>query len=348
MAEASPAKLLPKGAPAVSDFNPAIVYPLSSDPKAEFSEYIFEDKDELYPIFRYEIGRQAVEVIILFKDRVFSIDYLDSRAGTYQLAGEVTSDQQLDFPLLPKSKTHNLVVFHNSQITVNTLPGFGIFHLSDNRKDSGHQATSIELQNQDIIRLDGGDLQLFIRQVQEPPEVASAPFMRKNPQLKFAIGSSVSVLSLMLLGMFWFQPWVGEETFSLASETVVEIEQRNAILQQGLKRSYRPAGPGTSQRLAFDSHDFSAIKGSLELSTINKALTEQSNKFSDCDLKAQAKLRFTIGASGRVSETLTIGRSGLSATELKCLAKALKAVTFPVPEGENEVLVTQVFGSTSK
>ncbi|MFA5583780.1 MAG: FHA domain-containing protein, partial [Bacteriovoracaceae bacterium] len=44
---------------------PSIVYPLAADPKAEFSEYIFEDQKDIYPIFKYQTSKQAVEVIIL-------------------------------------------------------------------------------------------------------------------------------------------------------------------------------------------------------------------------------------------------------------------------------------------
>jgi pSer/pThr/pTyr-binding forkhead associated (FHA) protein len=47
-------KSLPDSAPSVTNALPTIVYPLASDPKADFSEYIFEDKDELYPIFNYD------------------------------------------------------------------------------------------------------------------------------------------------------------------------------------------------------------------------------------------------------------------------------------------------------
>ncbi len=45
---------------------PYIVYPLSADPKSDYSEYIFEDEKDLYPIFKYEHSKQSVEVIILF------------------------------------------------------------------------------------------------------------------------------------------------------------------------------------------------------------------------------------------------------------------------------------------
>ena len=60
---------------------PYIVYPLSADPKADSSEYIFEDAADLYPIFKYDHGKQAVEVIILFKDKVYSVDYLPEKDG---------------------------------------------------------------------------------------------------------------------------------------------------------------------------------------------------------------------------------------------------------------------------
>ena len=43
-------------------------YPLDQDSSAEFSEYIFEDSQEVYPIFKYDIEKTALEVIVVYKD----------------------------------------------------------------------------------------------------------------------------------------------------------------------------------------------------------------------------------------------------------------------------------------
>lgn len=343
--ESAPPKMLPKGAPAVSDFNPAFVYPLESDPKAEFSEYIFEDKNELYSIFQYDLARQVVEVIVLFKDRVFSIDYVDGRAGSYQLAGLANAENQIELPIIPKDKFHHFIEFRPSLITVHTLPGFGIYHLSDARRDSGHQATSVELQAQDIIRLDGDELQIYIRQVQAPPQIASAPLIRRNPTLYRTVATSVLTMATLILGLLWLGTGMDHSAFDHAAENVIFIEQRNEQLQAALNGQFRPLQRKTLNTVSFDSHDFTAHKGSLELATVRQVLSEQKAKFRNCEFKGEVKLGFTITASGHVSEAHTVGRASLSDSTFECLEGALKTVSFPAPAGENEVLITQVFRS---
>jgi pSer/pThr/pTyr-binding forkhead associated (FHA) protein/outer membrane biosynthesis protein TonB len=177
-------KRLPTVAPVVSDSRPSIVYPLAADPKAEFSEYIFEDKDELYPIFKYETTRQAVEVIILFKDQVFSVDYFPEGRSTYYIAGIFAGKDQIEFPYLGKNEKLPFVDLQGGRATVHTLPGFSIFHLSDRKKDTGHQNMTVELEGQDLVRLQKEELQIFVRNVQAPPTILPAPIIKRDPEFR--------------------------------------------------------------------------------------------------------------------------------------------------------------------
>jgi pSer/pThr/pTyr-binding forkhead associated (FHA) protein/outer membrane biosynthesis protein TonB len=204
--DSSAPKQLPKIAPSVSDAVPSIVYPLASDPKAEFSEYIFEDKTDLYPIFKYESSKQAVEVIILFKDQVFSIDYLPEGKSTYFISGVYHAKNELEFPYLGKTEKFPFVDISSGQTTVHTLPGFGIFYLSDKKRDTGHQGATINLQGQDLVRLQKDDLQIFVRNVQAPPKVLTAPILKRDPDFRkylficlfFAFAASIGMNSLNL------------------------------------------------------------------------------------------------------------------------------------------------------
>ncbi len=178
-------KSLPKAAPRVSQLTaPAIVYPLAADPKAEFSEYIFEDKEILYPIFKYEASKQSVEIIILFKDKIFSIDYLPEGNSTYYITGVLEASKDIEFPYLGKNEKFPFVDVSSHSAVVHMLPGFGVFHLSDKKKDTGHVGGSIELQGQDLVRLQKDDLQIFVRHVAAPPKVAAAPILKRDPEFQ--------------------------------------------------------------------------------------------------------------------------------------------------------------------
>lgn len=199
--EAVARKQLPKGSPAVSDVLPSIVYPLASDPKAEFSEYIFEDKQDLYPIFKYESTKQAVEVIVLFKDQVFSVDYLPEAKSTYYISGIISAKDEVEFPYLGKTDRFPFVDIHNGHTTVHTIPGFGVFHLSDKKKDTGHQGAMIDLQGQDLVRLHKGDLQIFVRNVQAPPQVLPAPILKRDAVFQKYLLLFLSFVVLISVGM---------------------------------------------------------------------------------------------------------------------------------------------------
>ncbi len=225
---ASP-KTLPKAAPAVSTNAPSVVYPLAADPKAEFSEYIFEDKDELYPIFKYEAAKQAVEVIILFRDQVFSVDYLPEGRQTYQITGVLTKDAELEFPYLGKTQKFPFVDVHGGYAVVHTLPGFGVFLLSDKKKDTGHVATSVELHGQDLLRLQKDDLQIFIRNVQAPPKIAAAPILKRDPEFRKYLALFLFGVALLSVGINSVEVPEDERKNELAPERLATILYRQRL-----------------------------------------------------------------------------------------------------------------------
>ncbi len=223
-------KSLPKVAPAVSNASvPSIVYPLAADPKAEFSEYIFEDKETLYPIFKYESSKQAVEIIILFKDKIFSVDYLPEGKSTYYITGLQQAKDDLEFPYLGKNDKYPFVDVSGSHATVHTLPGFSVFFLSDKKKDTGHQAASIELSGQDLLRLQKGDLQIFVRHVAAPPKVAHAPFLKRDPEFQSYVFMFLLFIGLISVGMNVIDVPKDEAKEDLAPERLATILYKQTL-----------------------------------------------------------------------------------------------------------------------
>lgn len=216
-------KALPKSAPPVSSQAPSIVYPLASDPKAEFSEYIFEDKDDLYPIFKYETSKQAVEVIILHNDQVFSVDYLPEGKSTYFITGVMTKDEEVEFPYLGKTEKFPFVEVRGTSAVVHTLPGFGVFLLSDKKKDSGHVGTSVELNGQDLLRLQKGHLQIFVRNVAAPPKILSAPILKRDPEFRKYLAIFMFLFGFLSIGMNLIQVPEDKKDDELAPERLATI-----------------------------------------------------------------------------------------------------------------------------
>jgi outer membrane biosynthesis protein TonB len=176
---------LPKAPTVEKSDIPYVMYPLAKDPKADLTEYIFEDLDTIYPIFKYDSSKQSVEIIILFKDRVFSVDYLPAKDGVYQLAGFGPQKNDLEFPYLGKSEKFPFVEVKGGIVSVHKLPGYEVFHLSENNSKSVNQGIGvIDVKPKDILRFHNGDIQIYLRNVDAPPKVAAAPMFKRDPVLK--------------------------------------------------------------------------------------------------------------------------------------------------------------------
>ncbi len=227
------AKAPPK-APSVSPGDvPYVVYPLASDPRAEASEYIFEDVETLYPIFKYEPSKQAVEVIVLFRDRVFSVDYLPEN-GQYGLAGFGANATELEFPYLGRNERIPFIDSRGTEVSVHKISGFDILHLSENQPKAVNQGGGmVELRHQDILRFHSGLLQIFVRRVDAPPQVAAAPLLRRDPVLRFWL--FVCFLATLTFSLATFlitfdEEKKEEELKELAPERVATILYRQKLV----------------------------------------------------------------------------------------------------------------------
>jgi len=180
-------------APVESEEVPYIVYPLATDPKADYSEYIFEDAEELYPVFQYDHGQQAIEIIILFRDKVYSVDYLTNVNGLYSIVGKNAKKNELEFAYLGKDEKVPFVEISSGNCIVHKLHNYSTQHLS-NEEISEVADGRVNLQGEDIVRLENGELEIYVRKVSAPPKVKSPPFFRRDKELK----------KYILIGLFFF------------------------------------------------------------------------------------------------------------------------------------------------
>lgn len=188
----------------VEEEGPYIVYPLAKDPKADYSEYIFEDADDLYPVFKYPIDKHSVEVIILHKDRVYSVDYLPEKNGTYSIVGANPKSKDIEFPYLGKKEKNAFIDIKNGSITVGQLPSYKMMHLAQNDMRDANES-NVLLGEDDIIKLLNSDLEIYVRRVPAPPKVKSAPLLGRDKSLRkyFFLILLLIVLPLMAVGLFY-------------------------------------------------------------------------------------------------------------------------------------------------
>jgi hypothetical protein len=180
-----------------------ISYPLSLDPKAEFSEYIFEDDVNIYPIFKYDVSTRAIEIIILFKDKVLSVDYLPLKNTTYNVVGRTEKLNEIEFPYLGKETSQKFVEIAQDEIFIHKLPGFDIHSLDKNRKLQ--QNETFLLNTDDILFLEREDMRVFLRRTDNPPKVHHAPIFGRDKDLRKYLLPMLFMITFIIGGLSSFE-----------------------------------------------------------------------------------------------------------------------------------------------
>jgi len=214
---------------------PEIVYPLSSDPKAEFSEYIFEDKEEIYPIFKYDHLANSVEVIILYKDHIYSVDYLPEKNGNYFISGLLRGNSHVEFPYLNKTEKYEFISVNTGNIVVKNLPGFDLFIISDKKSKSISPISEVELAHNDIVRLSKNDLQIFVRNVSSPPKVAAAPILKRDPDFQKYLFTFLFFVLCLSVGLNVIELPEDEKEDELAPERLATILYKQPLTLSNTK-----------------------------------------------------------------------------------------------------------------
>lgn len=220
---------------------PYIVYPLASDPNSDYSEYIFEDVEELVPIFKYDHGKQAVEVIILFNDKVYSVDYLNEKDGVYHIVGANPKKSDLEFAYLGKNDRLPFVELKSGNCVVNSLPGYKAQHLTDNDLHEVNDSR-INIQGDDVLRLENGHLEVYVRRVSAPPHVKPAPFFRRDQGLR---------KYLLLIFLLTFLPLIALNIYKVDKELDKEKDPERIariLYKQPLKVSKTKAVEKTKKK----------------------------------------------------------------------------------------------------
>ena len=198
---------LPRTTPRVANGHdemvPRVKYPLARDPKAEFSEYIFEDTEDLYPIFKYDVGKSAVEVIIVFYDQIQSVDYLPEGNNTFSLTGSSAKNKEIEYAYLGKDETVPFIKYLNGEVEVLTLPGYSVKVIGSNSQQK--VSNSIILINDEVIQFSHKDIHIFVRRTDKPPRVASAPVLRRDGDFKKYLFLILFLLISLLSGFSMFE-----------------------------------------------------------------------------------------------------------------------------------------------
>lgn len=254
---------------------PYVVYPLAADPKAEFSEYIFEDVETLYPIFKYDIGKESLEIMILNKGDIYSVDYLAQKNGIYSLGGITEKSNEIEFPYLGRAEKHSIVEIKNGECFVYNLFGYDLLHLTNNEvKSIPDKNELIQLAHDDIIKFSKGEIEIYIRRTDAPPKVAHAPIFRRDKDLKKYIFLFLLLLvfPLSFLQKFEVDKEVEKDKVPERIATILYKEKFIVSKKDAIKKTEK------KKKVAQKSPDKAVSKNPVEKTDTKKEAQQESPK----------------------------------------------------------------------
>ena len=183
--------------PVVNQDKNDVIYPLSKDPKAEFSGYIFEDYDKLYPIFHYPQSGFALEVITAYKKRILDVYFLPQKKNKYFLTGQSDNRTQLEFSYFDKKEKIPFAEINDFAPLIYPLQGFNSLVFTDEGVKKNESFNSLTLKKDEIVRFHKDNVEIFLRTTDLPPRVKRAPLLQTDS----AFGGILFVL-LLLISVF--------------------------------------------------------------------------------------------------------------------------------------------------
>lgn len=193
---------------------PYLIYPFSSKFNFDQSEYIFEDSEDVYPIFKYEVNKSSAEVMILFKKKIVSVDYIPEVEGVYQLAGIANDRGHIEYPYLASKEKVDFVDYRGGIFSIFRLDGYKVRVFSNTKVSEDERI--FKLQKQDIIQFELDDISIVVRHVESPPVVARPPVFSRDKTIVWLWAFATLLLT------------VTGTLFSLMEVKVEEIEKEKA------------------------------------------------------------------------------------------------------------------------
>ena len=216
------------------------MYPLARDPNAEFSEYIFEDVESLYPIFNYRPRLSSIEVIILFDGQIYSVDYIPIQEGIYKLTGYNPKKNEVEYASLGKSEKFDFVSVQANEVFINPLPMYTAKTLDDNNRQIQN---TIHLLEDDIVFFERDLIKIFVRRTERPPETQPAPIFRRDEGFK-------KYLAMILCCVFLFLGFISFLEIDPERKKEKDPERIATVLYK--KRKFRVKKPAITKQLPPD------------------------------------------------------------------------------------------------
>ena len=184
------------------NFSPLHYVP-ATDESRHYNEFIdVEEKADLPKIARKNEAL-AIEVTVMTRGNVLSIDYFPLKDKTYYISPKARNRNSIVLPCLESEDRVPFINISNGQIELQALDKFHGRNLNNGQDNLFSKNDSYQFNEKDIISFDHGTNQVIVRLVDAPPHLRAAPFFGRDRDFQKQTSKIFGVLmSIFLLLLF--------------------------------------------------------------------------------------------------------------------------------------------------
>jgi len=246
---------------------PYLIYPFDSKYNFDDSAILFEDKENIFPIFNYNVDREAVEVMIMYKKLIISVDYLVGQSGKYQLCGMSKSVSDLEYHYYNPSEKNDFIECKDGKFFVYKLIDHELKVFSNSESKKYQDIFLIE--KQDIIQFSKGDTTILIRHVQALPVVSSPPILSRDKMMFWIFSFSLLIMTMMATFFSFIEVKKEEIDLNKTPERIARV-----LLHKDKKPEIKPKMAQKTQMKIQDEKKDQEVKLETDNPKIDKKLSE--------------------------------------------------------------------------
>lgn len=286
-----------------------IRHPLETMADIEYCEYIFEEAEEILPIFDYSLGGESLEILILHKDVVISIDYLPlNQREIWARGGDAEESIDLKTAYLPffkKNDRFKLLSYSGKNYIFHKLDGFIVKKLQRDGIEEVFE-DNIILEKNDILKLHRDGLDIYVRKSSRPPFVENASVLRDDDFFKNYVIPTLLVVLLPLLVISFFDMRVEEKKEDKIERVATILYKKNLLVKKKAKspknvRAAIPVNDAKQSENLKGKPDKPALKPRKKVEVKKTAKVEKGKrKSSPAKKKPIKRPRSASGRKGKV------------------------------------------------
>lgn len=155
------------------------------------TKYIFENQDELYPIFKYDHSKLALEVVVNVSGNIFSINYLPFKNNDYYISSQREDLKTILLPTQVDQKSIKFLSVRDGSLYFYPQQALNFEIVTSD--SSRYLQANEQVREDGYVRGNINNVDIWIRKVPAPPDTLLPKLYRKDALLMKVMSTVVAV-----------------------------------------------------------------------------------------------------------------------------------------------------------